>query len=182
MNRSMDNGRELRGELAELRSALRELRAPPVDEALLRAAFRARQQRLVEATVPRAHRGGARRSYLAAAAAATVIIAAAVIGLGRRDAEQPDAEVPVAVTATASVAPDASVGAAFQPLLYSPAFSPSAAYSVVRVRIPLSSFAVVQGTALDGTIEADLLVGEDGLARGIRFDSADTLLVSAAAE
>jgi hypothetical protein len=56
----------------------------------------------------------------------------------------------------------------------------SASYSVVRVRIPLSAFAAVPGTEQDGSIEADLLVGEDGLARAIRFNEADALLVSVA--
>jgi hypothetical protein len=61
--------------------------------------------------------------------------------------------------------------------LYAPGFSPTGSYSVVRVRIPLSALA--QGPRLEGTIEADLLVGEDGLASGIRFASTDTQLVSA---
>ena len=176
--------RELSVELAELRSALRELRAPPADEALLRAAFRARRQRLVVAAGQRVDRGVRRRYFAAAAAAAavTAVVVAAVIGLiglGRGAVQRPGAEVPVVAGAAA---PEATVATAFQPLMYSPGFSPSAAYSVVRVRIPLSSFAVVQGTTVDGTIEADLLVGEDGIARGIRFNKADTLLVSAAAE
>jgi len=173
--------RELSVELAELRSALRELRAPPADEALLRAAFRARRQRLVVAAGQRVDRG-VRRRYFAAAAAVTAVVVAAVIGLiglGRGAVQRPGAEVPVVAGAAA---PEATVATAFQPLMYSPGFSPSAAYSVVRVRIPLSSFAVVQGTTVDGTIEADLLVGEDGIARGIRFNKADTLLVSAASE
>jgi hypothetical protein len=71
---------------------------------------------------------------------------------------------------------------AFQPLLNSPVLSPSSSYSVVRVRIPLSAFAVVPGTEQGGSIEADLLVGEDGLARGIRFDEADALRVSVAGQ
>jgi hypothetical protein len=37
---------------------------------------------------------------------------------------------------------------------------------------------VGSGAELDGVIEADLLVGEDGLASGIRFDAENTLLVS----
>jgi hypothetical protein len=61
-----------------------------------------------------------------------------------------------------------------------PASSPASSYSVVRVRIPLSAFALVPGTEHNGTIEADLLVGEDGLARAIRFDEADASLVSVA--
>jgi 2-polyprenyl-6-methoxyphenol hydroxylase-like FAD-dependent oxidoreductase len=60
--------------------------------------------------------------------------------------------------------------------MYAPGLSPSGSYSVVRVRIPLSALA--QGSRLEGTIEADLLVGEDGLASGIRFASTDTLVVS----
>jgi hypothetical protein len=120
-----------------------------------------------------------RRRYLAAAAAVTAVVVAAVVGLGRGVVQEPGAEAPVVA---AAAAPEASAATAFQPLMYSPGFSPSAAYSVVRVRIPLSSFAVVQGPTVDGTIEADLLVGEDGIARGIRFNKADTLLVSAASE
>jgi hypothetical protein len=50
----------------------------------------------------------------------------------------------------------------------------------VRVRIPLSAFAVIPGTQQDASIEADLLVGEDGLARAIRFNEADALRVSVA--
>ena len=178
MNGSMERERELRADLAELRSALHEVHPPPADEVLLRGAFRARQQRVAETAAAAVRRGGERRRYLAAAAAVAVVVAT-VIGLGRSGVEPPGVEAPPAAVAAAPATP---VEAAFQPLLYAPRFSPSAAYSVVRVRIPLSSFAVVQGTALDGTIEADLLVGEDGLARGIRFSPADTLRVSAAAE
>jgi len=47
------------------------------------------------------------------------------------------------------------------------------------VRIPLSSLALVPGSEQGGTVEAELLVGEDGLARGIRFLQTDTMLVSA---
>ena len=87
--------------------------------------------------------------------------------------------VPLAVEAPRAAPPAVS---AFQPLLNSPGLSPSSSYSVVRVRIPLSAFAVVPGTEQGGTIEADLLVGEDGLARAIRFDEADALLVSVAGQ
>jgi hypothetical protein len=183
MNDHPANERELRAELAELRAALRELRPQPADEAPLRAAFRARQQRLAAATATAAagpaHAGREWRPYLAAAAVVALVVAAVVIGLGRRNVEQPSPAVPVVA---ANAALEARGATAFQPLMYAPGFSPSAAYSVVRVRIPLSSFAVVQGTAVDGTVEADLLVGEDGIARGIRFNQADTLRVSAVAE
>jgi hypothetical protein len=83
-------------------------------------------------------------------------------------------------TPALAAAPRAEQPAAvFQPLLYAPSFSPTRSYSVVRVRIPLSALAVGQGGDLDATIEADVLVGEDGLASGIRFDPEDTLLISA---
>ena len=42
----------------------------------------------------------------------------------------------------------------------------------------MSAFALAPGSEQDGTIEADLLVGEDGLARGIRFVEADAWLAS----
>ncbi|HEY9182989.1 MAG TPA: hypothetical protein VIQ99_07300, partial [Gammaproteobacteria bacterium] len=67
----------------------------------------------------------------------------------------------------------------FQPLQSAPRPSTAASYSVVRVRIPVSAFAMVPGSEEGGTIEADLLVGEDGLARGIRFIEADAWLASA---
>ena len=84
---------------------------------------------------------------------------------------EPAAETPVVIPVPVS---------AFQPLPNSTSLSPSSSYNVVRVRIPLSAFAVVPGTQQGGSIEADLLVGEDGLARAIRFNEADALLVSVA--
>ena len=109
------------------------------------------------------------------AAAAVVLGVAAVfgavlIGVGHRGPE------PSVAAASAEPLPEM----AFQPLLNSQGFLPAASYSVVRVRIPLASFAVVPGTEQGGTIEADLLVGEDGLARGIRFNQVDAALVSTA--
>jgi hypothetical protein len=84
--------------------------------------------------------------------------------------------VPVAAV---SAATEAVAVSAFQPLSSSPGLA-SSSYSVVRVRIPLSAFAVVPGTEQGGTIEADLLVGDDGLARAIRFNEADLIRVSVA--
>jgi hypothetical protein len=110
-----------------------------------------------------------------AAAAVVVLGLAVVLGAVLLGGEE-QAPAPAAVAA-----PPASplVVAAFQPLLNAPAFSPDGSYTVVRVRIPLSAFALVPGTEQGGTVEADLLVGEDGLARGIRFTPADAMLASA---
>ena len=163
----------LQPELVQLRAALRDVEAPPPDDAALRARFR-EAQRMRAQTVAIERAGGSRRLPLAAAAAVVLAVGgvlAAVVLRGERAAPAPvAAEVPVAAPSAVS---------AFQPLLRSPGLS-SPSYSVVRVRIPLSAFAVVPGTAQGGTIEADLLVGEDGLARAIRFNEADALLLSVA--
>jgi hypothetical protein len=67
---------------------------------------------------------------------------------------------------------------AFRPIAFSRSLSTAESYSVVRVRIELASSAPRAG-APNASIEADLLIGEDGLAHAIRFDSADTLPVYA---
>jgi len=160
-------------ELAQLRAALRAVEAPAIDEAALRARFReSRQQRALKSNGQRA--GGSWRLPLAAAAAVVLTVGgvlAAVVLRGEHAAPvQVATEVPVATP----------VPSAFQPLPNSPSLLASSSYNVVRVRIPLSAFAVVPGTEQGGTIEADVLVGEDGLARAIRFNEADALLVSVA--
>jgi hypothetical protein len=168
-----DEGR-LHAELADLRTALRTVQAPEPDETALRAEFReAQRQRVPHAAAASAP--GSWRLLRLAAAAVVVLAVTAVIAAMLLRVERP---VPVSSAANAP-APPLTV-TAFQPLLNSPGFVPSASYSVVRVRIPRSSFALVPGTEQGGTIEAELLVGEDGLARGIRFNQADALLVSAA--
>ena len=166
-----DAGR-LQAELAQLRAALRSVEGVPPDEEALRAQFRA--MRLADAKRTAVEHGGRRRLPLAAAAAVVLAVAAALAALLPLD----DGAEPAAAAAPRDEAP-AIVGA-FQPLLHSPGLPPSEAYSVVRVRIPLSALAVVPGTTESGTIEADLLVGEDGLARAIRFDEVDAMLVSVA--
>jgi hypothetical protein len=167
----------LDADLAALRAALRAVEAPAPDEAALRMQFRdAARQRAITRTAPRG--GGSRRLPLAAAAAVVLAIGVGIGALALRR-ERP-AEEPVARVVPGD-ATQPAVGA-FQPLLDSPRLSPSASYSVVRVRIPLSAFAVVPGTMQEQSIEADLLVGEDGLARGIRFDEADAALVSVAGQ
>jgi len=163
----------LQPDLVQLRAALRKVEAPAIDEAALRSRFReVQRQRAQSAVTERA--GGSWRLPLAAAAAVVLAVGGAlavVVLRGERAA-------PTLIAAEAPVTAPPAVSA-FQPLLRSPGLS-SSSYSVVRVRIPLSAFAVVPGTEQDGSIEADLLVGEDGLARAIRFNEADALLLSVA--
>ena len=165
----------LQAELAQLRAALRTVEAPALDEASLRAQFRERAA-AARARTPRpsapAARGGSPSPPRPPSCSPWAVCwrpsCCAVSGPRPFPSRH---EAPEAARSTV---------AAFQPLLNSPGLSPSSSYSVVRVRIPLSAFAVVPGTAQGGTIEADLLVGEDGLAHAIRFNEADALLVSVA--
>jgi hypothetical protein len=163
----------LDADLAHLRAALREATAPPPDEQWLRAQFRDHLRKRT-ANAPAERAGGSRRLPLAAAAAVVLAVGAAATFFMLRD----ESAAPATAAAEASSAAPPAVGA-FQPLSSSPGL-PSSSYSVVRVRIPVSAFAVVPGTADGGTIEADLLVGEDGLARAIRFNEADLVQVSVA--
>jgi hypothetical protein len=174
-NTPRDDSR-LQMELAQLRAALRSVEASPPDESALRARFRdAMSQRAQAAAI--AARPGSWRMHFAAAAVVVLAVGAVLAAVLLR-VERP-APVQLAVEAPQTAPRSVS---AFQPLLNSPGLSPSSSYSVVRVRIPLSAFALVPGTEQNGAIEADLLVGEDGLARAIRFDEADALRVSVAGQ
>lgn len=192
MNDTIDGaerGERLSAELAGLRERLRGVKAPPFEATGLPAALNERSrevQRHGTAVVPPvAARPPVARRWRVPLAAAAAVAAAGIAALlavpsafpppetGARPAASPASRL----GAPAPRAERGADGAAFQPLMYAPGFSPSGTYSVVRVRIPLSALA--QGSRLEGTVEADLLVGEDGLASGIRFASTDTLFVSA---
>ena len=177
MSHSQHDALRLQAELAQLRAALEAADGPALDEASLRAQFReAARQRALNAAPSSRHGGRRRRLPLAAAAVVVLGVGTAIAAAVFQRVETP---VPATRAPEAPPAgpPPVSV---FQPLLNSPGLSPSSSYSVVRVRIPLSAFAVVPGTEHEGSIEADLLVGEDGLARAIRFNEADLVRVSVA--
>jgi hypothetical protein len=176
MSHTPHDASKLQPELAQLRAALRAVEAPEVDEAALRARFRDMQQRRAHNAVA-ARAGRSSRFPLAAAAAVVLALGGILAAVVLRGERADSLLVPVAAETPVAVAAPVS---AFQPLPNSPSLSPSSSYNVVRVRIPLSAFAVVPGTQQGGSIEADLLVGEDGLARAIRFNEADALLVSVA--
>jgi hypothetical protein len=170
MSDTTNEQERLSADLAQLRAALRGVAAPPAAESTIRAVFRA--ARLEARPVVRGRRRFERRAL--GAAAAVVLALAATLGLVLRDANEPTPPERVSGPVNAEY-----IVPAFQPLQNAPGLNPAGAYSVVRVRIPLSSLALVPGTEHGGTVEAELLVGEDGLARGIRFMQADALLVSA---
>jgi len=160
-------------DLEPLRAALTAMPAPAVNEAALRRMFR--EHRGAQASGARVAASARARRYWALAAAVGSLAIGGVVGLVLTSERHAVAPVPTAAAAPAAVA-------AFQPLWYSPNVVPGAAYSVVKVRIPLSSLALLPDPAADGMIEADLLVGEDGLARGIRFNGPGALLVSKASQ
>ena len=176
MSNTPHDASRLQPELAQLRAALRTVEAPAIDEAALRAKFLEVQRRRAQiAAGQRASRSW--RLPLAAAAAVVLALGGALALVVLRGERTVSVRVPVAAEVPAAAPSPIS---AFQPLPNSPSLLPSSSYNVVRVRIPLSAFAVVPGTEQGGSIEADLLVGEDGLARAIRFNEADALLVSVA--
>jgi len=193
----------LSADLGALRSALLEVRAPD-DEAPLLSAARARAAARTAARGPSAVRptilGRARvanpRRALALAAAAAVAGVAVLVAVraewllraeraerarqaehAERAAASPRARDAGAAAPVAAGALDARP--AFRPIAFSRGLSTSESYSVVRVRLELAS-SPLGGGAPNASIEADLLVGEDGLAHAIRFDGADTLPVYAA--
>ena len=166
----------LQTELGQLRAALRAVQAPAPDEAALRAQFRDAAAQRARTAAAAVQGMGSWRIHFAAAAVVVLAVGAALAAVLLR------VERPVLPPVAEAISqPEPLPISAFQPLLNSPGLS-SSSYNVVRVRIPLSAFAVVPGTQPDGMVEADLLVGEDGLARGIRFPEADPLLVSTAGQ
>ncbi len=178
MSNSQYDAVRLHTELAQLRAALAGLEAPAIDEASLRAQFREAARQRARHAAPLSRRAGRRgRMPLAAAAVVVLGLGAAITAVVQR------ADAPAPIAATAEAAPtEPQPVSVFQPLLNSPGLLPSSSYSVVLVRIPLSAFAIIPGSEHEGSIEADLLVGEDGLARAIRFSEADALLVSVAGQ
>jgi len=149
--------RGLSAELKALRNELRPLRLPVDQEHALRTAFRA-ARRDRSSRAPLAVRPG-----LAAALAVAVAAGVTIATLGLRTPS------PESATDVEEAVP---VGAldSFQPLVYGRRISPAESYSIVRVRLPVSSLGMGQGYDDGSTIEASLLLGEDGLAHAISFD------------
>jgi hypothetical protein len=149
---------EVRQALARLREADAAREAPASLETRLAAALRAERT-----AASRRRPGGLGLAALAAA----LVVAAAVALVSRR----PESPPPDAQRAT-------DPGAEFAPLVYGEPLEGADALHLTRVRVPrraLASFgwALAEGDDDGPPVEAEVLVGQDGLARGIRFVSDD---------
>jgi hypothetical protein len=111
-----------------------------------------------------------RRTYAMVAALAAALLLAVAVPLWRATAHRP----PAGSAATRAAASVGEVATAFLPLRYSNV--PITGGQIVRMEVPeraLASFGLASGSVFDGspsrTVVADVLVGEDGLARAVRF-------------
>ncbi len=142
--------------LRELAASLGRTQAPTRVEAELRAAFR-------QKVAARAKRGTwVRFAALPVAAALLLALGLAVV----RRSPEPQAARPARAAAREIVTD-------FFPLSYGPSPAPEGHLQIVRVRLPRSAMASF-GLPLnpDGDqqrIQADVVLGSDGLARAIRF-------------
>lgn len=168
---SVDSSDGLTDELRALGAVLRAVSPDALDDAAVRLTFRAARAQARRAAERRAAAPAFVRRASAWASAAALVVSVATLAWVALTRDAPVSEAP---HASATYEP-----VVFQPLLYAPSFSPDRSYRVVRVRIPLSALALGQSEEPGATIEADVLVGDDGLASGIRFDPEDTLLITA---
>ena len=146
--------------LAALAAADAHREAPPDVEARLRAHLRA-----LHAGPPAPRR--LPRAFVRAGLAAAVIVAASVIVLLRQERPRP-------VEVQQAARPEAE----FAPLVYGEPLDGADALHLTRVRVERRALASFGFTAAPGEedgppVEAEVLVGQDGLARGIRFVSDD---------
>jgi len=132
--------------------------APPGLEETLRARLR---------TAPDRTPGRARRPGLALLAAAAVVLLAVALAVVRAPTPAPG----VPPRAARAPRPERE----FTPLVYGEPLDGAEALHLARVRVPRSALpSLGWGELEDGPpLEAEVLVGQDGLARGIRFVSDD---------
>lgn len=187
--------RALTAELAALKAAVQPPPASRADEERLRVAFRAAAARRRGAARP-LFRPWSLAASMAAAAAVVIVVASlerpppgrgsAETATASRSEEATRAAAPAGelaergsgAAAGGGASPAGAAPAVFYPLPYAPRLSTAGSYSLVRVRIPLASFTAGDGGQVLATVEADVLIGDDGIPSAIRFTDHGTLLVS----
>ena len=155
--------RALTSALAALAGADAQREAPPELEGLLRARLRKAAAPL--GTAPRLTRPA---PMVWLSAAAVLLVGGTLAVLRSTPAAGPGAARPAA---RGAAAPDAE----FTPLVYGEPLDGAEALHLARVRVPRSALpSLGWGEMDDGPpLEAEVLVGQDGLARGIRFVSGE---------
>jgi hypothetical protein len=172
------NEREQEPVSRELQVALKRLAAdvvvPPADpqrEAALLAAFdRAKQVRLSY--------GRAAYGWMAALATAAALLVMVGIGpgrVGRRDLpSEPDGRTHASVTGSRGVSPGPIVPNDFVPWPGARDLPPFESGELVRVDLPVSmlpTLGMVPPSTRGAAVKADVIVGQDGLARAVRLVS-----------
>lgn len=76
---------------------------------------------------------------------------------------------PIRAAVAASDPHSNSLPSGFRSLMYCDEISCSGGMEVVRIQLPSPGVALTQASAQSGSVSADVLVGEDGLARAIRI-------------
>ncbi|HEY3121237.1 MAG TPA: hypothetical protein VGL15_11480 [Vicinamibacteria bacterium] len=159
--------------LRELADRTAGAEAPPRVEERLRATFRRRQQARAEALAsampPR------RWVWMWATAAAAAFVF--VVWTGGRDPRvMPTVEMPPPVAALPPAASTSAAGSdenGFIPLTWGPPLSELDGIQVVHVQMPASALPslgwTVAGESLGETVDADVLVSADGVARALRI-------------
>jgi hypothetical protein len=145
----------------------RALRAMGREDEKLGASPDVEARLLVEArAVARARR---RRAHAATAAVAAVLLVAILLPDRRTVTSRPPAADPAGPAQAADVPAGAEVTTEFFPLMYSNV--PVTNGQTVRLELPqaaLASFGLAAGDP-SATVLADVVVGQDGLARAVRF-------------
>jgi len=122
----------------------------------------------------RKQRSRRRARVWASFAGAAAVAAGIAVFLWVHTASKPAAVAPVApsIAAAAPVAADDDSDTNFYPLPQAEALPAMETAMVVRVQLPVSSLrlmGVPVGEEGDGAVQAELLLGQDGLARGVRL-------------
>jgi hypothetical protein len=172
----MKRQRELSAALRAVAAGYSRLGAPARVERLLRASFR--KQVALRSGTPVRHGWRPVVSWAAAAAMLTGVALITIQG-GRPGANQPAAakHVEMAVANTAADLPSDYDG--FIPLPNAGKLPDTEDMNLVRVEVPRSAMIAlgleVSPERASEMVEADVMLGPDGLARAVRFVDADTL-------
>jgi hypothetical protein len=167
----MARQRELGAALRRLAENFGSLRAPSQVEARLLKAFRAQH-----GAPARAERRVWRLPLAWAAAAAMVVLGALSIAIVRQPAALSSRVAATEASAAELLAGTVDAGlvaAGFIPLPNGEGIGPNDSFNLVRVEVPRSAMLTVgipvNAERASETVQADVLLGADGLARAVRF-------------